>query len=244
MINERVISEKFTVTWKQHFPLLTATFMKVFNESYVEKINSATVQNDDTDNVRYDFVSEAAFNLSKLVVLNKTTVQTYLSKKANIGYLVQYTFNENSKLGDGSSIPAEISVYELAQIKAIGTNILEFINIEKKDSVAFAPEIKGYGFIPNLLADLIIDNTLYEIKTVNRNFKSTDLKQLFIYLALLQVSGNLQSDYAGLYNPRRGTYCKFKIKGLVYNLTGKTTNETFENFLNSLIRDIQVDSKF
>ena len=86
---------------------------------------------------------------------------------------------------------------------------------------------------------------MYEIKTVNRNFKSSDLKQLFIYLALRQVSEEENWKYAGLYNPRKGTYCKFNVKSLIYNLTGgQTPNETFDNLLNGLVRDIEIDSTF
>ena len=101
------------------------------------------------------------------------------------------------------------------------------------------------SFIPDLIADLSISDTLFELKTVNRNFKSSDLKQLFIYIALRQVSEKENWRYAGLYNPRKGTYCKFNIKSLIFNLTGgKTPNEAFENLLNGLNRDVEIDSRF
>tara|TARA_B110000046_G_scaffold8836_1_gene8984 strand:- start:2892 stop:3314 length:423 start_codon:yes stop_codon:yes gene_type:complete len=134
---------------------------------------------------------------------------------------------------------------EVEEIEKICENTLEFIKITKKKKVEFKPKLKGYSFIPDLTADLSIDDTLYEIKTVNRNFKSSDLKQLFIYLALRQVSEEENWKYAGLYNPRRGTYCKFNVKSLIYNLTGgRTPNETFDSLLNGLVRDIEIDSTF
>lgn len=138
-----------------------------------------------------------------------------------------------------------ISESELEDIKLISANILEFIHKLDGMNVEFRPTLKGYGFIPDLEADLSIDNALFEIKTVKRKFKSSDLKQLFIYLALRQVSKAPNWQYAGLYNPRKGTYGTFNVSNLVFSLTGgRSPNETFENLLNGLTRDIEIDSKF
>ncbi len=138
-----------------------------------------------------------------------------------------------------------ISNIEKQEVISIAENTLEFIEKMGGQDVLFKPKLKGYSFIPDLIADLSISDTLFELKTVNRNFKSSDLKQLFIYIALRQVSEKENWRYAGLYNPRKGTYCKFNIKSLIFNLTGgKTPNEAFENLLNGLNRDVEIDSRF
>lgn len=138
-----------------------------------------------------------------------------------------------------------ISDIEKQEIIAIAENTLEFIEKLGGQDVLFKPKLKGYSFIPDLTADISIGDSIFEIKTVNRNFKSSDLKQLFIYIALRQVSERENWKFAGLYNPRKGVYCKFNIKSLIYNLTGgKTPNEAFENLLNGLNRDVEIDSRF
>ncbi len=243
MISERDISEKFSVIWKENLPLLTPNFMRIFNESHVDIVNLNPVNT--IEEVRYDLVSEAAFNLSEIVYNNNTTAASYLSNTNNIHNLITKTAASiwtNKYLSDDDY---QFTVYELEEILKISENITEFVFLTKKEIVRFKPKLKGYGFISDLEADLLIDDTLFEVKTVNRNFKSTDLKQLFIYLALRQVGEGENWKYAGLYNPRKGTLCKFNIKGLIFSLTGgKTPNETFENLLNSLVRDIEIDSKF
>ncbi|HDK42370.1 MAG TPA: hypothetical protein ENG87_03250 [Candidatus Pacearchaeota archaeon] len=197
------------------------------------------------ENIRYDLVSEVAFILSDKLIENGSTIEEFLSDKANLLALVTQTASIIWKSGNYTKKDLVLSKMEIEEIALISRNIFEFIKINKKESVQFKPTLKGYGIIPDLEADISIDDTLYEIKTVNRNFKSSDLKQLFIYLALRQVSGNMIWNYAGLYNPRKGTYCKFNIKSMVSNLTGGLSpNETFENLLNSLDRDIQIDSRF
>jgi hypothetical protein len=243
MISERDIAEKFTVIWRQNFPLLTPNFIRVFNEAQLSKVNSHAIETN--DEVRYDLVSETAFNLSEQLFLNKTTVDEFLSKSDNLKKLISRTAESIWTTGNYDQNDLVISESELEDIKLISANILEFIHKLNGTNVEFRPTLKGYGFIPDLEADLSIDNALFEIKTVKRNFKSSDLKQLFIYLALRQVSKAPNWQYAGLYNPRKGTYGTFNVSNLVFNLTGGSSpNETFENLLNGLIRDIEIDSKF
>jgi hypothetical protein len=127
----------------------------------------------------------------------------------------------------------------------LAENICEFIFKTNGKFMEFRPQLKGYGLIPDLEADLVIDDTLYEIKTVTRNFKSIDLRQLFIYLALNHVSKGNNWKYGGLYNPRKGRSSKFNINHLVYNLSGgNPPSEAFETLLNGIVRDIQIDTRF
>jgi hypothetical protein len=243
MISERDIAEKFSVVWKQNFPMLTAGFMKAFNETSVEIINKNPALTD--EDVRYDLVSEAAFNLSQIVLEEGVIVDQYISSKKNQKNLAAITAKSIWHKTNYSEEDLKLSQSEITDIVNICKNTLEFIHKKKVSKVSFRPRLKGYGIVPDLEADLEIDNTLYEIKTVTRNFKSSDLKQLIIYLALRQVGKDTSWTHAGLYNPRKGTFCKFKINTLIYNITGgNSPNESFENLLNSLTRDIDIDARF
>lgn len=242
MISERDISEKFSTIWKQHFPLLTPNFIRVFNETQISSINRNQVIV--LEEVRYDLVSEAAFNLAELAFISKQTSAEAFVEEEQLKIL-EITAKSIWKSGNYTENDLFISDIEKQEIVLIADNTLEFIEKLGKQEVLFKPQVKGYSFIPDLVADISIDDSLFEIKTVNRNFKSSDLKQLFIYIALRQVSEKENWKYAGLYNPRKGTYCKFNIKSLIYNLTGgKTPNEAFENLLNGLNRDVEIDSRF
>lgn len=243
MISERDISEKFSVIWKQNFPLLTSNFIRVFNNTQIEDINNFQI--DSIDGVRYDLVSEAGFNLAEIAVKNKVDTFDFIAINENVSTLISRTAKSIWKSGKYLPSDLEISNDEKNDIIKVANNILEFIDKINGDVVLFRPKLKGYGFIPDLEGDLLVDETLYEVKTVNRNFKSSDMKQLFIYLALKQVSNEGAWKYGGLYNPKRGLYCRFNVKSLIYNLSGGATpNEVFENLLNGLTRDIEIDSKF
>jgi hypothetical protein len=243
MISERDIAEKFSVIWKQNFPLLTPGFIKVFNDTQVKLINTNPIIA--TEEIRYDLVSETAFNITEIVISNNIQIEDYITNNLNLENIIQNTAKKIWKSGNFTTEEIKTTESEIQEIIKICNNLIEFITNENGKEIKFKPKLKGYGFIPDLEADLSIDDTLYEIKTVNRNFKSSDLKQLFIYLALSQVSKANKWQYAGLYNPRKGTYCKFNINSLIYNLTGGITpNEAFENLLDGLVRDIELDSRF
>ncbi len=243
MISERDLAEHFTVIWKQHFPLLTPNFMRVFNDSSVIPINKSIIETN-TD-VRYDLVSELAFNLAKFSFEENINITKIFNDPDILKMLVTKTVKSIWKSVDYTDKELIISGIEFDNSESLAINILDFIKIHHLIKTEFEPKLLGYGFLQNLIADLSIDDTLYEIKTVNRNFRSSDLKQLFIYLALQQVTGDKKWVYGGLYNPRKGVYCKFKISSLIYNLSGgKSSIEVFESFLNSLNRDVQIDSRF
>jgi len=243
MITERDIAEKFSVIWKQNFPMLTSNFIRVFNEAQIKRVNSHSIPMN--SEVRYDLISEFSFNLAERAFLQETTIDEIVSNGNVVAEMIRLTARTIWKSGNYSELDLTIKNIETEEAKLISNNILEFISKTKLRDVTFKPILKGYGFVPDLIADISIDDTLFEVKTVNRNFRSSDLKQLFIYLALKQVSSEPNWVFGGLYNPRTGLYCKFNIQSLIYNLSGgKSPNEAFEGLLNSLTRDVEVDSKF
>lgn len=243
MISERNIAEKFTAIWRQNFPLLSSSFIRVFNETQLKEINTTPVITN--EEVRYDLVAEISFNLSELSTKDNISIDNILDDQLKLEPIIKHTAKTIWTSGNYSNEDLVLTDEEISDIKCISNNILEFIEKEGGDNVEFRPKVKGYGFIPDLEGDLSIGNTLYELKTVKRNFKTSDLKQLFIYLALRQVSDVENWSYAGLYNPRKGLFCKLDIKKTIYNLSGgKSPNETFENLLNGLVRDIEIDSRF
>ena len=243
MINERVISEKFNSIWKVNFPLLNSNFMRVFNERQVHKFEQLEVST--PNDVRYDLVAECAFNIVAKAY-NNCSIDDVISDSQRLNEIVKYTAQSIWLSGNYDKADFILNIGELDQIIQLSNNFLVFIDSHNPTAVNFKPSLKGFGFIPDLEGDLSIDNILYEVKTVKRKFKTSDLKQLSIYLALRQVDDNDKSwEYAGLYNPRTGAYSKFKVSSFVSSITGgKTPNEAFSDFLDSLIRDIQIDSKF
>lgn len=243
MISERDLAEKFTDIWKQHFPLLTSSYMKLFNEAKPKKINQELITNLSED-IRYDLVSQLAFNIVEKVSSKKIEYSDIWKEKQLKPIIEQTAFeiwkNKNLNYKEINFLETEKN-----DCQNICNNIFEFLNKITVVSSSFKPKFSGYGIISNLIGDLEIDGTLYEIKTVQRNFRSSDIKQLIIYLALSHVQGDLTWERAGLYNPRRGTYCVFNVEKLIYDISaGKSTSESFKSLLDSFTREVNIDSRF
>lgn len=243
MISERTIAEKFSSIWKLSFPFLNSNFMRVFNESQVYNFEQTAIGK--SDNIRYDLISECAFNIAAKSY-KKVSISDLMSDSEELDEIIKKTAKSIWSFDNYNVCDLTLNEEEVSQIIILSNNLLKFIDSHSTTEVTFRPKLKGFGFISDLEGDISISNILYEVKTVKRKFKTSDLKQLIIYLALRQADDNSRNwEYAGLYNPRTGAYSKFKVSSLISNITGgKTPNEAFDDFLDSLIRDIQVDSKF
>lgn len=243
MISERDLAEKFTDVWKQHFPLLTPSYMKLFNEARPKIINQE-ISTDYSKNIRYDLVSQLAFNIVEKVSSKKIDYNDVWKEK-NLKSIIEQTAFEIWKNKTLCYEEINFSETEKNDCQNICNNIFEFLNKTTCVSSSFKPRFSGYGIISDLVGDLEIDGILYEIKTVQRNFRSSDIKQLIIYLALSHVQGDVIWERAGLYNPRKGTYCVFNVEKLIYDISaGKSTSESFKSLLDSFTREVNIDSTF
>lgn len=243
MISERDLAEKFTDIWKQHFPLLTSSYMKLFNEAKPKVINKELIINH-SESLRYDLVSQLAFNIVEKVSSKKIDYSDVWKEK-NLKSIIEQTAFEIWKNKSLTYKQINFLETEKNDCQNICNNIFEFLKKTMLVSSSFKPRFSGYGIISDLTGDLVIDGILYEIKTVQRNFRSSDIKQLIIYLALSHVQGDIIWEQAGLYNPRRGIYCVFNVEKLIYDISaGKSTSESFKSLLDSFTREVNIDSTF
>ncbi|OPB98005.1 hypothetical protein [Elizabethkingia occulta] len=243
MISERDIAEKFSPIWKQSFPFLTPNFIRMVNGTKLTEVNKMPIPS--LQKARYDIVSEIAFTLSERSITSNQVLKTILLDSKAVLNITNEVASKIWKNGNYKDEDLILTKVEIDEIEKISNNTLEFINKQNPRKIIFRPMLKGYGFIPNLEADLLIDNTIVEIKTVNRNFKNSDLKQLLIYFALKQMSDKTNWEFGQLYNPRSGLTFKFELKELITKISGgKSQNEAFESFLNGLVREVQIDSNF
>ena len=243
MISERDLAEKFTDIWKVNFPLLTSSYIKIFNEAKPKSINQE-IYTDPSVEIRSDLVSQLAFNIAEKIHTKKISPTNIWKEKYLNPILLQTAF-EIWRRPDISINEINLLKIEKVDCQNICNNILGFLNKVTISSSSFKPKFIGYGIISDLIGDLEVDDTLYEIKTVKRNFRSSDLKQLIIYLALSHISNDNRFKYAGLYNPRKGIYCKFNIENFIYDISaGKSKTESFKSLLDSFTREVNIDSKF
>jgi len=126
-------------------------------------------------------------------------------------------------------------------------NYSRFFDQRCKDlSIEFSPTIPGAGFLSECSGDISIESSLFEVKTVNRNLAGKDIRQLVIYLALQNATGERRWEKAGFFNPRRSNYHEFYVDEIIEQMAGgRSSSEIFQELIDFITRrDIQFDTNF
>jgi hypothetical protein len=121
---------------------------------------------------------------------------------------------------EGLDLDHRLDEEELREAEGISVNIARFL--EGRDrALVLRPIFAGCGFVDASEGDMIVGRALYEIKAVDRQFRSGDIRQLLTYAALNHASGQFLFSDVGLLNPRRGIYCEFDLEHLCGEISGR-----------------------
>lgn len=250
MISEKNIAAEFKGFWSESLPLLTSSFVRVFNEANLDDLteypNTKIQRIDIGSNIeKHDLVAEVSFQLAKLAHEKSLWIDELKLNQKNINdaYENAIFFLKKYKTDDGSIV---LNKQEIEESLIIAEQYDYFIDMQNSSSIEFSPQVAGAGFLGLCKADLSIDDTLYEVKTVSRNVAGKDIKQLLIYLALQHSMGQRRWKYAGFYNPRKAQSYRFSIDHLIYRTSGgKSTSELFSDIIDFLCsRGVELDTAF
>lgn len=155
-----------------------------------------------------------------------------------IGKIEKETCNYIAKFGDIDI--SRVTITEEERIEAIWlkNNLIRFFKDIWKDKslIITNPFFAGCGILDHCWGDIIVGDTLFEIKAVDRNFQAPDMRQLLTYLVLNYASKNYNIKRIGLLNPRRCVFYWDNINNAVAMISGKSfdwmANETI-NLLSS-----------
>jgi hypothetical protein len=247
MISERQLAKGFRELWDEILPVLTPHFMRLFNEAYRSEISgdiSPVQSGRDTDPA---MVAEFAFHLARLVheragSFEDVSPNDPLIMRAEsiaLSLIAQY---ETIKYVPPTPLTQDARSEGLLLVRNYGT----FLAKHSTEEIKFSPNIPGSGFIDSCMADLSIGKTLFEVKTVERNIASKDLRQLLVYLALQSATGEKRWSQGGFFNPRRGLVYEFSIDKIIPLISGgRLASEVFQDMVQFFgTRDIQIDSAF
>ena len=230
--------------WKSLFPMLTPTFMRTFNEDFLKSIASSCTNNISTRK----FVTESPEVVSEFgIQLAKNSVHTEISSE-DIGK------DRDSLTNAWNEAQTLVSRYEGMPTNAVETPLLESyknqgIYLAKNliaftesidGTIDFSPCIPGANAISQCEADLSIGETLVEIKTVSRTFRSRDLKQLLVYLALDWIRG-AKWKKGCLLNPRLAKWADFEVDPLIKILSGRSASDTFRDFIDTIGSNLEME---
>lgn len=198
MISERRFANSYSSVWQELMPLSDGYWAV---ENLLSKHQAAPVKSLTPAHYR-GLVNELGFltfrttyhdrnNITRDSIISAAAGQ-YATAAAYIGRLADHGVPPIS--ADRSTV-----VREAAQI---ALRLLSFFPDNR--SIISNPKFDGCGIIDSCEGDLIYGNCLFEIKAGDRNFRISDLRQLFVYCSLSYSKGPLEYTRIGLFNPRSG----------------------------------------
>jgi hypothetical protein len=253
VISERTLSRSFSGFWAELLPLLTPSFVHMFNKMFQADLvdsqgfapGEVEKASDLSDSA---LVAEVTFYLAKLATQRETSVALAWADDALMSNAVRLaSAMVSSYEGGGSGLAVELTDGERAEILNLAQNYDIFFRMRAEGQVPiFNPRIPGTGFIASCEADLAIGSTLYEVKTVMRKIASKDIRQIVLYLALQAATGERRWTTAGFFNPRKALVHEFDVDDLIGRMSGgRSAMEVFQDvaFFASA-REIENDTAF
>lgn len=225
MINEKQMIERYSFFWKNVLPLHKLYIMNVnknLTNRYQAEIGSVV------SGRRRSFVSEVAFRLVKRFIEENEDFS--IERAEQKVEEVEKTTKERFRVykDDENGIINKLDDHEMVEVLHLSMSLNAFLNeIFDKKEIIFYPQFHGCGFVDSCYGDIIVEDTLIEVKTVDRNFRINDFKQLIIYCSLNSVYGEFNIQRICLINPRKGKYFLGNIDDICIMLSGKPSLELF-----------------
>lgn len=225
MISERRFASAFTSFWNQSLPRADAYLRRIngtYNQ-YLGEIDSLG----HVDRDRRSIVNELGFRLFKegwekqditnqLIHDLSSDVQKYIAAIAR-------------RKDDVILMPP--SAQEISESKEIAKSLSDFFSPTKNKTLLFWPEFPGCGIIQKCKGDILHGNTLVEVKSGDRTFRITDLRQVLTYCCLNFVSRKYDLRFIILLNPRRGIFYETSIDQLVSACAGVSAVDFFADMI-------------
>lgn len=252
VISEKTVATVFNGFWEEALPLLTPSFVRVFNEAHCEALGDLPSSKFfripiAPEVTMHDLVAEFAFCAAEAAhATGKGIVQIATDRKAVEDiYAKAVHFLKRYESSDGEILLNTIEIEEAFKLAEQYQRFFDYLQLHHTQ-IEFRPQIKGAGFLGSCTADLSAGDTLYEVKTVSRNLSGKDIRQLLVYLGLRSATNESQWEYAGFFNPRRALHYRFSVEHLIYRTSGgRSRAEVFDRLLRFLdSRGIELDTPF
>lgn len=124
----------------------------------------------------------------------------------------------------GLELDQALSPAEQKDATQIAERLSIFFQLRRLRTIC-RPKFAGCGFVDNSEGDVISGKTLFEVKSVDRGFRSADIHQLVTYYCLSISASEDRITSLGLINPRRGVSFEMDADRLCQEISGTSASE-------------------
>lgn len=240
MISESTFSKKFTSFWNEILPN-SKNYVRLINGGLLEPVYEPFDTADRKNNTA--LVNVHSFTmLRELCNKNQTLDQLFSNeyfKSQRFDFLLDMDLKYLSKFSYGAECTLPLSDKEKEQARQLFKQM--YIRyVANNLNVVIDPKFDGCGFINESFGDFISGSKLVEIKSGERRFSLSDLRQLLVYLALNHYSRNpFHITHIELFNPRMGIAFSEAGDSFCLNLSALNSQDLFAE-----IQKFIVDNNF
>lgn len=210
MIDASYFAASYTAFWSEYTPAC---------EHFVRNMNIYGTKRYAGEIASYEKIKRAQFIAEFAFSMFSERVKLQFDGKKQMSSAYRDTVARMAAFSEGHGLHRRLTNAEDYELFEIYDRIQSFFKY-KLEGVTVRPTFKGCGFIDESEGDIIHSNTLFEVKTVDRNFRSSDIRQLVTYSALEFIAGNNRFNKIGLINPRRGVYCLYDLAFVCSEISG------------------------
>ena len=187
MISERQFSEQLSGFWNQCLPLLTpqaVTEMNIHGNPMPDSRGFvAKPLEPKEDSANNDLVADTGFGIFTAAIQAGKSVYSI----RNTALLKQVSESAVERINRLRRTEGRGQVKHLRGMDdsmGLAVRLEDFFEGEGAGELVIQPRFKGCGILDSCYGDLLMGNTLYEVKCIERNLRSIDIRQILAYCAL------------------------------------------------------------
>lgn len=242
MISEKTFSAEFSGFWAECLPFLTPQAIAELNlsgtvvgHSRREWMKPLSASEDSSNN---DIIAETAFGLFAESLTKKVSVQKISNDKTALREITKSAKARVLDLRREIAGKPQTTFPNINEAITLASRLEAYFRGFSKKSITVQPRFRGCGIVNSCYGDLLAKGKLIELKMVDRNLRSADIRQLLVYCALNHHSSQYKIDSVVILNPRRGLEFSFDVEEIADRASGKTSAELFHE-ITTFISDFE-----
>ncbi len=228
MISELSLIRRFTSFWNQLIPGCDS-YVRLINEELFTRFEKPLRYNENILNRA--LINNVSFNLFKEMLSGKLKRKDLgkIDDKDSFNKLVNKERVFLSRFSQQVNPQLPFLESEIKSIKTISLRLYDQFKSEK--AVVLSPVFAGSGILKMVEGDILVGNTLVEVKSGERKFSVYDVRQLLVYCALNYQNKNYGIEEIELLNPRTGVFFAETVKEISMRTGSMSPEELFSEII-------------
>lgn len=227
MISEITFSKKFTSFWNEVLPNAN-NYIRLINAGQVQATHKPLGPAPRKHNIA--LINVLAFEIYRSFVSSGAESSAMNTPNFFRGKLFAAALKAArayvDRFGSFQSYKLPLLAAEQRQLKEIVRLLIERYGPKKAPVVD--PKFDGCGFMDQCFGDILIGRRLVEVKSGERSFSVSDLRQLLVYCTLNHYSKTpVDIDAVEIFNPRMGACFSEKVETIATRLSALNSGELF-----------------